>query len=265
MNASATPWTASKAKKTQTTKTQTAEAKPTIVFKKLKHDKPAEHLKIAVHGQAKTGKTRLALSSPGPVYVIATEPGLEPLSRLFPNKDIYFVDVYEVDPQGVFEVEPTKTLEKIDEAVRQIRALVKENPDSVKTVVFDSVTDLWKWVQEWMKTEILKIDKTARVRQQWDWGYANTKYQNIIMQLLSLPCNLVLTGQDKELYSGPGEKSGVYAPRWQGQTVYLFGNRVIPSGTCELQFGNNANTSRSRGNGTGHMLQWICTYNSYTG
>ena len=71
-----------------------------------------------------------------------------------------------------------------------------------------------------MKVEILKIDKTARVRQQWDWQWANGKYQNIIMQLLSLPCHLVLTAQDKEEYAGPGEGSGIYAPRWMSQTAF---------------------------------------------
>lgn len=193
---------------------------PEIVFQKLSAVEPVKFLKIAVHGQQKTGKTRFSLTAPGPIYVIATEPGLRPLIKLFPDKEIYFVDVYEVDPQGIFEVEPTKTLTKIDSAVKQIRALACANPSSVGTVVVDSVTDIWKWVQEWMKSDILKIDKTARVRQQWDWGYANSKYQNIIMQLLSLPTHLVLTAQDKEEYAGPGEGSGIYSPRWMAQTPY---------------------------------------------
>ncbi len=191
-----------------------------ISFQKLSASEPVKYLKLGVHGQQKSGKTRFSLTCPGPVYVISTEPGLRPLIRLFPDKGIYFVDVYEVDTNGLFEVEATKTLAKIDSAVRLIRQMVKDDPASVGTVVVDSVTDVWKWVQEWMKTEILKIDKTARVRQQWDWSHASNKYQNIIMQLLSLPCHLVLTAQDKEEYSGPGEGSGIYAPRWMNQTPY---------------------------------------------
>jgi len=192
-----------------------------ISFQKLSSAEPVKYIKVAVHGQQKAGKTRFGLTAPGPVYVIATEPGLRPLIKLFPDKEVYFADVYVVDPTEVFEVDPIKTLEKIDSAVKIIRKMVAEKPDSVGTIVFDNVTDLWKVVQEWMKMDILKIDKTARVRQQWDWGYANTKYQNIIMQLLSLPCHLVLTGQDKEEYSGPGDASGVYSARWQSQTPYL--------------------------------------------
>ena len=214
----ASSWTAG-AKETK--KATSEEEKPvTITFQKLSAAEPVSFIKMAVHGQQKVGKTRFSLTGPGPVYVIATEPGLRPLIRLFPDKEIYFVDVYEVDSEGLFEVEPTKTLEKIDAAVQFIRAKCKEDPKSVGTVVVDSVTDIWKWVQEWMKTQILKIDKTARVRQQWDWGYANSKYQNIIMQLVSLPCHVILTAQDKEQYSGPGEPSGVYTPRWMGQTPY---------------------------------------------
>jgi hypothetical protein len=40
------------------------------------------------------------------------------------------------------------------------------------------------------------------------------------MQLLSLPCNVILTGQDKQEYVAAGETSGTYVPRWQGQTGY---------------------------------------------
>ena len=201
-------------------KPEAKEAEVPVTFQKLSAAEPIRYLKIAVHGQPKSGKTRFSLTAPGPVYVIATEPGLRPLIRLFPDKEIYFTDVYEVDPTGVFEVEPTKTLAKIDGAVRLIRQKVIANPAEVGTVVVDSVTDVWKWVQEWMKMDILKIDKTARVRQQWDWGYANSKYQNIIMQLLSLPTHLIVTAQDKEQYAGPGQGSGIYTPRWMGQTPY---------------------------------------------
>ncbi len=192
----------------------------TVSFQKLSSAEPVKYLKIAVHGQQKSGKTRFCLTEPPPVYVIATEPGVRPLIKLFPEKEIYFVDVYEPDYSGMFEVEPTKTLAKIDASVRLIRELMKANQNAVGTVVVDSVTDIWKWVQEWMKSEILKIDKTERVRQQWDWGFANNKYQNIIMQLLSLPTHLVLTAQDKEEYAGAGEPSGTYTPRWMNQTPY---------------------------------------------
>jgi hypothetical protein len=191
---------------------------PPVVFKKLSGEDPTKYLKFAVTGRPKTGKSRFALSCPGPIYVIETEPGLPPLAKLFPDKEIYFVDVYEPDYTGTFEVDATKTLAKIDSAVRQIRELVINDPKSVGTVVLDSVTDIWKWVVEWMKLDILKIDKTARVRQQWDYGYANTKYQNIIMQIISLPTHVVLTAQDKEEYAGAGQPSGQYEPSWMWQT-----------------------------------------------
>ena len=196
------------------------ELPPTISFQKLSAADPMKFLKIAVHGQQKSGKSRFSLTAPAPVYVISTEPGLRPLQKLFPNKEIYFTDVYEPDYTGIFEVEPTKTLAKIDQSVREIRELVKKDPSSVNTVVVDSVTDVWKWVQEWMKLDILKIDRTARVKQQWDWGHASTKYQNIIMQLISLPCHVILTAQDKEEYAGAGAPTGMYEPRWQNQTPY---------------------------------------------
>lgn len=192
---------------------------PTITFKKLA-PQPIKNIKCVVHGQPKVGKTTFITKCPGPVYVIMTEPGLEPLATTCTDNDVYYVNVYEADPEGLFEVEATKTLANIDAAVKAIREMIKNDPNSCRTIAVDSVTDIWKWVQEWMKTEILKIDKTARVKQQWDWGYANTKYQNIIMQLSSLPVNLILTAQDKEEYAGPGQGSGQFAPRWQAQTPF---------------------------------------------
>lgn len=197
-----------------------------IEFKKASSDEPVKYLKIAVTGRPKTGKTRFALSCPPPIYVIETEPGLKPLMKLFPDKDIYYIDAYEPDPTGVFEADVTKSLGKIDAAVKIIRKKCAEDPKSVGTVVFDSVTDLWKWVIEWMKLEILKIDRNARVKQQWDYGYANTKYQNIIMQLISLPAHIVLTAQEKEEYAGAGQPTGMYEPSWMWQTPQWVDIRV---------------------------------------
>jgi len=207
--------------KADTTKPATEEEqKEPMKFTKLSPEMTTKKLKIGVHGMQKTGKTRFCMSAPGPVYMIITEPGVKPLARLFPDKEIYFVEVYEPDYTGTFEVEPTQTLKNIDEAVKLIRTKALENPENVKTVVVDSVSDIWKWVQEWMKAEVLKIDKTARVKQQWDWGHANNKYQNIIMQLISLPCHVILTGQDREEYVAAGSPSGETVPRWQKQTPY---------------------------------------------
>ena len=166
------------ASKSSTSASSQATAEPTVVFQKLSEAEPVKFLKVAFHGQQKTGKTRNALTFPEPIYVILTEPGLKPLKKLFPTKEIYFIDAYVPDYTGVFDVDATKSLARVDAAVRQIRQLAVEKPGSVGTVVFDSVTDIWKWVQEWMKTEILKIDKTARVKQQWDWGHASNNLFN---------------------------------------------------------------------------------------
>lgn len=189
-------------------------------FVKVVPSEESLKLKIAIHGQEKVGKTRFIMSGKPPIYIIASEPGVKPLARLYPEKEIYVMEVYTPDPVELFAVESTKTLENIENAVKLLREKAWTNPESVGTVAVDSVSDVWKWVQSWMKTEILKLDKTARVRQQWDWQYANDKYQNIIMQLLSLPCNVILTGQDKQEYVAAGETTANFIPRWQNQTGY---------------------------------------------
>ena len=206
-----------------TEKAVASNAPASPVFQRLSPEMAIKKLKVGVHGMQKSGKTRCWMTSAkeyGPVYAIITEPGVKPLARLFPDSEIYFMEVYEPDYNGLFEVEATKTLANIDNAVREIRKKCIEDPKAVGVVVVDSVTDVWKWVQEWMKSEILKIDKTARVKQQWDWGHANNKYQNIIMQLISLPCHVILTGQDRDEYVGAGQTSGNTEARWQSQTPY---------------------------------------------
>lgn len=202
-----------------------------VVFKRLIPEMTTKKLKVGVHGLQKTGKTRFALSASvhhGPLYIIATEPGLFPLARLFPEGEIYFAEnsageptVYELDETDTFELEATKTLKNIDNAVREIRKKCLADPTKVGTVVVDSVSDVWSWVQSWMKLDLLKLDKTARVRQHWDWQYANDKYQNIIMQLISLPAHVILTAQDREEYTGAGQPAGTYEARWQNRTPFL--------------------------------------------
>jgi hypothetical protein len=203
---------------------------PTISFERVTPAMSTKELKVAVHGQPKAGKTRFAMSSAvsfGPTYIISTEPGVAPLSRLFPDKEIYCVrnsanepTVYEMNPDEIFETEIYKTLANISNAVKSLRAMCLANPSSVKTIVLDSVTDVWKWVQEWGKLEVLKIDRLARVKNQYDWGPMNLKYENIIMQLISLPCHVIFTGQDKEKYAGQYAPTGEYEARWQKQTPF---------------------------------------------
>ena len=233
-------WAKTAQKTTTATQTKPEATLPKVTFSKLSEAEPQKYLRVAMHGQQKVGETRNSLTFPPPVYVILTEPGLKPLQKLFPSKEIYFTEVYVPDYTGTFEVDATKSLENIDAAVRQIRAMSIADPKSVGTVVVDSVTDVWKWVSYWMKTEILKIDKTARVKQQWDWDFANTKYQNIIMQLLSLPAHIVLTAQDKEEYAGAGQPTGEFTGKWMKQTPYwvdiVMGVHKINSKDGSLKF-----------------------------
>jgi hypothetical protein len=217
-------------------------------FVRVDSTKVINHLKIGAHGQEKTGKTRFILSAPPPVYIIKTEEGVDPLVRLYPDKEIYTMSCYTPDEVEMFQVEATKSLGNMDNAVKILRGMIAKDPTSIGTVAVDSVTDVWKWVQSWMKSEILKLDKTARVRQQWDWQYANDKYQNIIMQIVAMPCNVILTGQDKQLYSGPGQPSEEYTPRWQGQTGYwvdiIMGMKKLPDKAGKIHYYGEVEDSR---------------------
>lgn len=202
---------------------QVAVKPPSSIFTPAKEVVQRAGLKIAVHGKYKTGKTHLALTFPAPIYIIDTQFGIAPVLKNsdgtlrdeFKDKEIYVLSVFEEDPAS-FEADPTKSLNKIEEAVTSL----KQSGLKIGTIVVDDVTDVWKWVQGWMRMEILKLDQGQRIKQQWDWQYANAKYQNLIMKLLSVQCNLILNAQEQQEYVEAGSPSANWLPVWQKQTPY---------------------------------------------
>ncbi len=133
--------------------------------------------------------------------------GSAPLSHTFANKDVRVLDVAETDA--------TKSYEKIIKAIEYIEA-----QENVGTIIFDSVTDLWEFCQEYAKVNIFKIKPEARLAQQWDWGVINKLYMNILMKFLRLDCNLILTARESEIYAGAGQITSQVKPKWQKTTGF---------------------------------------------
>lgn len=178
-----------------------------ISFKPLSEAEEKRGLKIGLYGDFASGKTYFSLTAPEPIYIIDTEIGAAPLAHMFKGKDIQVLDVAEENG--------SKSYEKIVEAVEFI-----SQQKNVGTVVIDSVSDFWDFAQEYAKVNIFKIKPEQRLAQQWDWGIINKLYLGILLKLLKLPCNLILTARESEVYAGPGQPMGIYKPKWQKNTGF---------------------------------------------
>ena len=159
------------------------------------------------------GKTYFALSCIPPVYVIDTEFGAAQLAKQFPDKDIRIAHVWELGDD--FETDPITCLANVDMAVESLSDV------SEGTIVIDSGTDLWKWIQGVLRLLVLKVDKTANVRPS-DYAWANAKYASVILRLLKQPVNFVITARAKPIYTSASlDTTGELEPQWQKDTPHF--------------------------------------------
>ncbi|MHA1868701.1 MAG: AAA family ATPase [Candidatus Heimdallarchaeaceae archaeon] len=178
-----------------------------IQFISLDKAEKKRGIKVGIYGDFATGKTHFALTAPEPIFIIDTEMGAPPLSHSFKGKDIKILDVAEKDG--------SKSYEKIIKAVDFI-----EQQDRIGTVIIDSISDFWEFCQEYAKVNIFKIKPEQRLAQQWDWGIINKLYLRVLLKLLKLDCNLVVTARESEVYTAPGQPTGMVKPKWQKNTGF---------------------------------------------
>jgi len=165
-------------------------------------------LKIGIWGGYSSGKTHFALTAPEPIYIIDTELGSVPLKDMFPNKEIYVIDVL-----GKDEVE---SFENVVNAIEKLEKIEK-----IGTLVIDSISDIWSWAQVYCKVKVWKKAPEDRLNQQWDWGVINSHYNRIFRELIRKNCNVIATARESEVYISAGQPSGRYEPKWQKETGFL--------------------------------------------
>lgn len=182
--------------------------------KSVGEDGQKNYINVGIYGKPKTGKTHLGMSAPGPVYFIDTESGTNPLEGKFKNREIYInsINVSEED----YSKDHVKSWEKFVEAVNT----AVEAEDELDTVVVDSTTDIWSYVQNYCKVEIWGLAPEERLNQQWDWGDINQRYTNLIQKLMKADFNLILTAKAREEYGGAGDPTGNFEPKWQNKTSH---------------------------------------------
>jgi len=170
-------------------------------------------LKVGIYGGPGSGKTHFALTFPAPIIVLDTEIGSPALAKTFPEKDIKVVDVFQKGANG--ERDEVECFEKIKKVVDWVTDNVKEG-----TVVIDSGSDLWKFVQTYGKVKIFNLSPEARLKYRFDWGKINNLYDQILSTLIHSELNLVITGKVTNKYDAAGQETGETQSRWQKDTEY---------------------------------------------
>jgi hypothetical protein len=182
-------------------------------------------LKILIYGLPGSGKTHFCLTAPDPIVFIDTEFSVDQFYPLVKNKKIYCYQVFEYD-KNTFEMDSTLMLKKVEKAIYEITNIIKP-----KTIVIDSGTSIWQYLQDWLRYTVVKIgdklNKKGVPADRRDWWRANSKYYGILMSLLASSANLIITAQSKPDYDERGNPIGSspsmqkYTPYWVGIILEL--------------------------------------------
>ena len=203
--------------------------------------KPADEMeelrgfKVALQGKAKTGKTDIACSFPPPVFIVDLELGAQkvynnrykhtsnpPYTPVFPNeqlrpkggKDIRIMECVVLNDRD--DIDYDATIDKLFKALDSLKHVDRG------TIVIDSATLFWKWLEHKWKKKKTGSDKAgSKFKFQFDWGPVTEEYHRLMMRLLAKPIHFIVIGHEKSIYDGKGKIiDGLYEGRWQNQTPH---------------------------------------------
>lgn len=198
------------------------------------------HLKTGVFGPPGIGKSMFAMSFPPPIYFFDTENAIDRLKasfvKMYPaGKKVHFVNIYKTKP-GSIQQDGTACLETL---VNGLKLLENETEG---TVVIDSMSDIWEWLQSW-GLEYVEREK-KRAWQMFDWKYPKDKSKSILYFLKHLKMNVCLTAKDKEEYAGAGAPLDATSPKWEKDTSFQLDIVVnlgkVPDTMPQLGYGQAA-------------------------
>ena len=179
-------------------------------------------MRILVTGKPKVGKSHFSLTAEAPILLIDTEFSFPALAPKFAHKKILWAKLIDVN-EKTNELDSVLMLEKLDRWLTKIEKMVREG--KIKTVVFDSVTSLWKYCQDWLRYEVVRVGGKLNMKgvpaDRRDWWRANSKYEGILNRLNALGVNVIYTAQAMPEYDERGNLTGKYKPSYQKSTPFL--------------------------------------------
>jgi len=190
-----------------------AKPAPKTFFKPLPEVARRRGLKVGVYGTWEVGKTYFGLTFPEPIYVISTEFGVAGVAQVhFPEKDIRIFQVTVFD-KSTDQPDPYASLKQVEQAIIALKDVNKG------TILIDTATDIWAWLGAWVDATAVQRTRDNKP-QRWAWQAANEEYRYLMMRLLAKPMHVVLTAQEKSLYTSTGEETAAVTPRWNKQTPH---------------------------------------------
>jgi len=184
-------------------------------------------MRILVIGKPKVGKTRFGsetskVESDKKVLYIDTEDALsvfEGADFLDPTK----IDVVNLYDSRLNEMDSIKMISKLQGVLEKLTHDINFS-NQYHTVVLDSESSIWEYLQDYMKYEITRIGLKLNIKgvpsDRRDWRIANSKHWGIMQTLTSGNRNVIITVQAQPEYDQQGNMRG-YKPSMQKKTEFF--------------------------------------------
>jgi len=201
-------------------------------------------IKLMVDGPPKIGKSVFAASaclldeeiviedfihipSPAPVIFLDTEFSAHWLGKFYGEQmkegKLQFIDVL-VENEETGEIDPCESWETFWNEL-----VARRNMDQ-GTLVIDSLSDIFQWINSYLRIKILHVSKEDNILpSQWYWR--NDKWESLLKMLRKMKCNVIATSKVKEewgVIALPGQesarlqKTGNLVPLVSAVTPYWF-------------------------------------------
>ena len=165
---------------------------------------------VLVYGDTNAGKTFFSMTCPEPIFVIDTERRADKTKKYhYPNKDIRVFNPVVIKTNYVDDEDAIDYASSIDNITNFLVAMnqkIQEGKIKEGTLVVDSLTDIWKWVQEWAMVRLAKkgrVDKDLlKIKNQFDWGVPNGKNARLMDLFKNVTSQgLVFVGTSREQHT----------------------------------------------------------------
>ena len=198
------------------------------LFKPATEMPPVKSMVVACMGLPKTGKSSFILSAREtgkPVYIIDTEKSSNILIQMLPASEranIHVLDVMESTDKrdGSGKLNLTMSLELVEKAINMLYDLA-EKSDEPGFLCLDSSTDLWEFMKSWLMEDVPdKVTTKTGKMMQVEWSKPNARYTEVMRLLIKSGWNVILTFRAEEVYGSSGERTGIYKPKGQKDTLF---------------------------------------------
>jgi hypothetical protein len=167
---------------------------------------------VLLFGDTNVGKTFVSMTFPEPIFVIDTEKRAEKSKKYhFPGKDIRIFDPVTIKKNysSVDDaIDYEATIDNISNFIVALNRRIESGEIKQGTLVFDSLTDLWKWCEDWAKERLArkgKVDKDIlKLNNQFDWGLATDRHRRLLTifrEVISSGMNFVATAREANVPS----------------------------------------------------------------